>query len=65
MKVKARRNIDIALLLSLVAGGCGSEEATPDTDPTLHPDGVPSCETLQSRIFQDPLTGRVNSMVSR
>ena len=45
------------LFLWLALAGCGSEEVTPDTDPNLHPDGAPSCETLESRIFQDPLTG--------
>jgi hypothetical protein len=45
------------LFFWLALAGCGSEEGTADTDLILHPDGVPSCETLQSRIFQDPLTG--------
>lgn len=47
----------LSLFLWLVLAGCGSEGVTPDTDPTLHPDGAPSCETLESRLFQDPLTG--------
>lgn len=55
------RNQWIGLLLFLffwiALTGCGSEEVTPDTDPTLRPDGTPSCETLESRLFQDPLTG--------
>ncbi len=55
------RNQSTRLLLLfffwLAIGGCGSEEVTSETDPTLNPDEVPSCETLESRIFQDPLTG--------
>ncbi|MGW8322897.1 MAG: hypothetical protein ACWGSD_15210 [Thermodesulfobacteriota bacterium] len=45
------------LFLWLAFAGCGSGEVTPDTDPTIHPDGAPSCETLEPRLFQDPLTG--------
>ena len=45
------------LFLWLAVAGCGSEEVAPDTDPTIHPEGPPSCETLEPRVFQDPLTG--------
>ena len=45
------------LFFWLAFTGCGSEDVTPDTDPTLRPDGTPSCETLESRLFQGPLTG--------
>jgi hypothetical protein len=45
------------LFLWFALAGCGSEEVTPETDATLRPDGTPSCETLESRLFQSPLTG--------
>lgn len=43
--------------LWFAVAGCGSEGVTPEPDPTIPPDGAPSCETLESRLFQDPLTG--------
>jgi hypothetical protein len=45
------------LFLWLAVVGCGSEEVKPDADLTLHPDDAPSCKTLESRVFHDPLTG--------
>jgi hypothetical protein len=47
----------LSLFLWFAVAGCGSEEVTPDTDPTIQPDEAPSCETLESRVFQGPLTG--------
>ena len=47
----------LSLFLWLAVAGCGSEEGAPDTDPTIQPDEAPSCETLESRLFQDPLSG--------
>jgi hypothetical protein len=46
-----------SLFLWLAVAGCGTEDAAPDTDPSLPRNGPPSCETLGPRLFQDPLTG--------
>lgn len=45
------------LFFWLALAGCGTEQVTPDTDPTILPEEPPSCETLEPRIFQNPLTG--------
>jgi hypothetical protein len=45
------------IFLCLTTLGCGSEEATPGTGPTLNPTEFSSCETLEPQVFEDPLTG--------
>jgi|GEM_PF-3264630 len=51
------KRLFLSLFFWLSVVGCGSEEGAPDTDPTIYPSEAPSCETLESRIFQDPLAG--------
>lgn len=47
----------LLLLCLLVFSGCGGEEDLPASDPTMNPDRIPSCETLEPQLFQDPLSG--------
>lgn len=41
----------------LVLSGCGTEEVTPQKDPTHNPGGNPSCDTLEPLVYEAPLTG--------
>jgi hypothetical protein len=45
--------VTLFLCLWLVLPGCGGEEVAPDPDPGE----FSSCETLESQVLQDPLTG--------
>lgn len=45
------------LFLWLPVAGCGTEEASPDTSPSLPLEEPPSCDTLRPRLLEIPLTG--------
>jgi len=55
------RNQAFGILFSLCCllsfYGCGGEEDSPEADPIINPDSIPSCGTLEPRVMQDPLTG--------
>jgi len=47
----------LLICLWITLSGCGSEEAMSGTDPSVPPEEIPSCETLEPHVLEDPLTG--------
>jgi hypothetical protein len=52
-----RPGLLVFLCLGLALSGCGGEDAFQEADVPHGPEVPPSCETLEPRVEEDPLTG--------